>query len=542
MRRRNFLKGVGATGAALLGTRLVALPQLTPPQSQASSARPNILVIIVDELRTPQWFPAQSVLNSLLPSLARLRTGAVSFAQHYTAANACTPARACLVTGLYAHQHYAMLTNVSELDTGFPTWGTLLREHGYQTYWYGKWHLSDSCDLEPYGFSGGTCPSPNGAPGQGLAQDPQIANQFITWLQGYNQSDPWCTTVSLVNPHDIAWYPRLSSLVPGENDPPSVFKQLPPNYETPEQLIARKKPRLQRALQQGEATTFGYMPFSGEGFEETWLTMLDLYLQLQQYVDTQIGRVLDALEADPAVANNTIILFTSDHGEYCGSHGLRGKGGGAYDEAIRVPLYIKDPTGQLTSQPNIERSQLSSSVDIAPLLLTLASGGSSWRQQPQYQHLSSRLDLAAILSDPAAAGRPYILHTTDEEMIEFGGVTRYAQGVPGHVIGYRTAAAKLGLYSHWKAGTVEIETADQESECYNYNTLAGRMELDNVAETNTALYNQLYAALANDAIPNELRQPLPDYLQEAQQAALAAYLSALQTLQVSRVFLPMQTS
>ncbi len=99
----------------------------------------------------------------------------MSFARHYTVANDCTPARAGFVTGLYPHQTGCLITGRSTLDPGFPTYGTMLREHGYQTVWYGKWHLTRGDNhwyrkragqsLERYGFDGGTYPAPDGAPG-----------------------------------------------------------------------------------------------------------------------------------------------------------------------------------------------------------------------------------------------------------------------------------------------------------------------------------------------------------------------------------------
>ncbi len=151
-----------------------------------------------------------------------------------------------------------------------------------------------------------------------------------------------------------------------------MIGRIPPNYETPEQLIARRKPLLQRSLQTTAATSFGPVPFHGPGAERKWLEFIDLYVKLQREVDGHIGGVLDALESQPDVAANTVIVFTSDHGEYGASHGLRGKGAGAYEEALRVPLIVKDPRGVLTTAPQQARTQLSSSVDVAPLLLTIA--------------------------------------------------------------------------------------------------------------------------------------------------------------------------
>src|ERR1700678_2685364 len=101
-------------------------------------------------------------------------------------------------------------------------------------------------------------------------------------------------------------------------------------------------------------------------------------MERQLEVARHTGRVLRALESRPEVAANTVILFTSDHGEYGASHGLRGKGAAAYEEGIRVPLLVKDPRRILTRAPARTRTQLTSSVDIAPLLLTIASGSSAW--------------------------------------------------------------------------------------------------------------------------------------------------------------------
>jgi arylsulfatase A-like enzyme len=528
MDRRTFLKDLGlASAAALSGP--VARPLLHPraASSAALGTAPNILVILVDQMRSPQWFPAQASLDQLLPNLARLRTNSVTFGRHYTAATACTPARACLLTGLYAHQSGCLLTQtapgIPDLHPAFPTWGTALRALGYQTAWFGKWHLSLSCDLSPYGFSGGTCPSPNGAPGQGLAADPAIATQFATWLAAQGTSGPWCTTVSLVNPHDIGWYYKLSNQVPAESQPPSVFTQLAPNFEALATL-QQSKPSTQAAYRQEIEAILGALPDSGSGFPAGWLSLLNLYLLLHAYVDGQIGRVLSALAAQPAVAARTIVLFTADHGEYGGSHGLRNKGGAVYEEAIRVPLYVWDPTGTWTSSLATVRTQLTSSVDVLPLLLTLAGGGNAWRAQPQYAHLATRLDLSTILQNPQATGRPYILHTTDEDVVE-GPIHTPVTTVPKHIIGLRLARAKLGLYSYWAPGTLSLQSSGQELECYDYMTMGGQLEVANAVATEPGLTSALQSYLLSTALPNELRQPLPASLQPAQQAAVTAYLS-----------------
>jgi arylsulfatase A-like enzyme len=299
----------------------------------AYSRRPNVLVIIVDQLRTPCWFSASAAASALMPNLASLRNGGVSFDSHYTVSNDCSPARAAMVTGLYTHQTGVMITGGSTLDPGFPTWGTLLREHGYSTSWYGKWHLThrdnhwtqltDEGALEPYGFAGGTYPSPDGGPGQGWTVDPLIAAQFEDWVAKAPAHEPWCTTVSFVNPHDIAWWYRWSDRFVAEANASARVSELPPNFQTPAQLEAKRVPRLQLSHQETTAISFGRVPFAGPQATEAWTPFFDLYLKLLHEVDRHIGSVLSALHTRPELASNTVVVFTSDHGEYGGSHGLR---------------------------------------------------------------------------------------------------------------------------------------------------------------------------------------------------------------------------
>ena len=525
--RRSIAARDGATKAQAPGAK-----GSKQPGSPERHRPPNILVIMVDQLRTPQWFSAGPTAAALMPNLARLRNRGVSFSSHYTASNDCTPARAALLTGLHTHQTGCMITGGSTLDPGFPTWGTMLREQGYRTHWYGKWHLThgdnmwDSYEnagaLEPYGFAGGTFPSPDGAPGQGWRVDPHIVTQFEHWFSRAPKRDPWCTTVSFVNPHDIAWWYHWSERFAAEAEPASVVEELPPNFETPEEMIARGKPRLQRSLQDTAQASFGTVPYSGPELQETWLPFLDLYLKLLGEVDNHIGAVLNTLSSRPDVAANTVILFTSDHGEYGASHGMRGKGGGAYEEAIRVPLIVRDLREQITRAPTQERTGLTSSVDVAPLLLDIATGSSSWRTDGHYSQIGSRHDLASMLSDPAAPGRPHVLHATDETVTEFA-LEPYAANAPLHVVAVRTPHAKYATYSDFAPDSIEALDAGRETELYDYSTQQGRMELRNDAGA-SQLEGKLAAQLQS-AVRDELREPLPKRLKSAHKRGMADYFN-----------------
>src|ERR1039457_1255683 len=537
--RRSFLAGGlrvgGAITAASVGIEALADPDTAPahrrnPGPYRRSSQPNILVIMVDQLRAPRWFGPGGDASALPPNIAALARSGVSFARHYTASNDCTPARAAMLTGLHTHQTGAMITGASTLDPGFPTWGTMLREQGYTSYWYGKWHLTHGDhrwndqtgppQLGRYGVDGGPCPSPNGAPDQGWRVDPKIAKQFDRWYREAAADGPWCTTVSFVNPHDIAWWWRWSRRSAFEADAPSAIRALPPNFETPVQLEARRKPALQRSLQLTSASSFCEVPFTGPGVREAWLPFLDLYVKLQLEVDRHVGHVMATLARRRAVIENTIVVFTSDHGEYAASHGLRGKGAGMYEEGIRVPLIVSDQTGELGVAPNTVRHQLSSSVDLAPLLLTLASGSDGWRLDARYAHLATRANLARIIRDPAAPGRSYALHATDEVVTEFA-LLPHAASAPLHVKGIIAPTAKYALYSHWKADTLEPLAAGEEAELYDYTTAGGYRELENRAGQ-SPLEEQLRATL-RQATRDELHAPLPFTLVDAQQRALTRY-------------------
>jgi arylsulfatase A-like enzyme len=130
----------GVTALGVGGSELLHKPGRSD-SSTSGGNKPNILVIVVDQMRAPQWFPEPAKLNAILPNVARLQRDSVSFASHYTAANACTPSRGVMTTGLYSHQTGCLFTTkftvagptASTLSPQFPTWGTMLREQGYKT-------------------------------------------------------------------------------------------------------------------------------------------------------------------------------------------------------------------------------------------------------------------------------------------------------------------------------------------------------------------------------------------------------------------------
>ena len=615
--RRAFLSTLGASaamGAAIRPHPVDKIASGSGPFNGTGGAspwspcptlnNPNILHIMVDQMRAPAWLSSSqlSTIDSmLLPNISgRIQDRAYNFLQYFIAATACTPARSALLTGLYTPQtglYFGDNSNSAPyLNPEFPTWAAAiaLLNPAYQGnfWWFGKWHLSTSTaanPLLPYGFrtrtypSGGVNVSPNGlanegssggtvtlpqgaAPGTTLvgevwASDAMIAGDFIAWLAAQQTSSgPWCSTVSLVNPHDIAWAPawlanpfnppNLSSVLgyflPPAGTPYQLYPDsgaslyYPPNYESLAQIP--HKPPAQIAFQASLNSSFGTV--------SDWGLFLNQYFWLQNMVDQQVGLILNALASSP-FANNTIIIFQSDHGEYGGSHGLHDKGGAAYDESIHVPLSIQFP-GQTSS---IAMNQMCSTVDFFGLMCDLATGGNGrWRLA--YPDLAKRQSLWSFLTRnnsetrlaPAPLGLPYILHTFDEvTSTEYASVPTYDKT---HVLGIRTkndpangvAGAKLVYYSEWPNCSYAPDPASTpDMEFYDYNPQAANntSEMNNDYYSNNALtqqsLQQLTQALGNiGATPtgiaaNELMAPLVGkasdgtLLSQSRKASLQSY-------------------
>ncbi len=544
--RRSFLETAAKAGVA--AGALGAAPQFLTAAAKAATAPQgglNILVVMVDQMRTPWVYMPRALQRQTLPSISRIADEGVCFSNYFTSSNDCTPSRTTQATGLYTHQTAIFATTPpTDLNPGFPTWGTMLREKGYDTYWFGKWHMSGDqsggCEPNPYeayGFTAnwpgsGTCPSPNGGAGQGQAMDPVIRQQFRDWIGSRPAGgNPWAATVSFVNPHDIAWYPRWTRSVEGQAFPPSVYRNPAANFETAAQRRARNKPEMQRRSQQIEAESFGPMPIDGTP-PRLWTKMLDTYLLMQHQVDIQIALVLRALRKSP-FADNTIVVFTSDHGEYGGAHGMRGKGFAFYDEGVRVPLIVRAPRGSgWTTALPVERRQLIESVDLAPLLLTLATGNDDWRGDSRYAQIAGRADVASILANPRARGRDYVAHATDEPgTTDRIPTAQQIRPAPFHITGVRTQHGKFARYAFWKDGTFQIdESRPIQYEAYDYGSRAGRMELDNVygkrgaSRDERALVRRL-DRLLDRAMEEQIEQPLPPALQPVQQQAIADWFA-----------------
>jgi arylsulfatase A-like enzyme len=412
------------------------------PAGAAGPDRPNILFIVSDQERQRGWLPP----DVELPNRQRLIDSGLEFTNYFTHSSPCSPSRATIFTGQYVPQH-GVNENVvfpyhRPLDPAIPTIGQALREQGYATSYLGKWHLDlgPSPDMEAYGFSDwkGNDLHFMGWAGTGAEFDPVIAQQAADWLGMHaRQREPWCLTVGLVNPHDVMWFPidqpawqeahpeetELAKAILGyaawkESDPiptydrayPEHFDALPANFD--DDLFT--KPAVQRQWQhEQQHAIYGHIDHADTG---SWLRQLDYYVDLHRQGDRNLGVILDALEASGRW-DDTAIVFTSDHGDMCGSHGLRSKGPFVYDEIMRIPLYVKAPG---ITQPGTRTDALASHVDLATTIPML--GGAAREEIPTFQGH----DLRPVLTDPSASVRDHILFAQDTAWYERCIPLRYA--------------------------------------------------------------------------------------------------------------------
>jgi len=613
MKRREFLKSTAAvTGGSLLSNLGInrALGEAQPEETKPGK-KPNILFILVDELRYPSVFP-RGVQNvdeffcRFMPKLHRhIWKPGVKFGNYHNAANACTPSRGVIITGLYSQQNWLMSTILASptpapiarlqpvLNPSFPTYGSLLRKLGYQTPYRGKWHVSlpfpypQGTGLERYGFDYATYPDPTGYNLQGTYgeepdyhSDAYTAQQAVDFLGGLKPgAAPFCLTVGFVNPHDREFFPagtefktvndafaasstglKQSKVYPGSDSVPGSgpyvtwdddklkspphygYPTVPPNWESTQDWIDRKKPSTQPFIKGFQNLTWGGVTDDStqteitiEKYETTtasnlgtikmpfsyWQRGLDSYTQIIEAVDQQIGAVLDALHSlPPEVVDNTVIVFASDHGEYSGAHGLiQGKLGSVYEEAWHIPLIVVDPSGRFTGEIDDIRTGLTSSVDLTPMLVTIGNGGStSWLTPTLRKIYANRHDMYAMLRSNSAPGRSFILHATDEICPDYYNPTM----APTHVLGYRTEEYKLGVYANWDPSTSNITLDSMQLEFYDYSTESGRMELDSTPDD--ARVQPLLDQLIEQIIPGELQQALPVPFRVIQEGAKTAHL------------------
>jgi arylsulfatase A-like enzyme len=341
--------------------------------------QPNILIIWTDEQRADSM-AAYGNQRVATPHLDRLARESVLAEQCYVSQPICTPSRSTVLTGLWPHQNGCTSNNI-RLGPETPCLPEMLPEH-YECAYMGKWHLGDEISAQ-HGFSEWVsiedmyrgyqrdpadretpCTYTEWLEQQGFVPnypDERLADRWFASCLPYRYSkpaflaeqageflrrerhQPFCLHVNFLEPHSPINGPYNGRHDPVQEPPPANFG--PDAYAVPE--------RYQDMIEQ-----------------RSWpeqATINARYWGLVEEVDEAVGAILQALEQSSAL-EDTIICFTSDHGNCLGSHGIMFKTV-MYQESVRVPLLLRLPAGDHAGQ---RVAGPVSHIDLLPTLLDYA--------------------------------------------------------------------------------------------------------------------------------------------------------------------------
>ena len=342
----------------------------------ALADRPNVLVILVDDLR---WDEIACAGHPFVrtPGIDRIAREGARFRNAFCTTPLCSPVRASLLTGQYAHHHGIVdNTNRSQQSHQLTTFPRILHESGYETGYIGKWHMGNDDTARP-GIDDWACMA-----GQGTSFDPTLnENGTQVKSQGHTtdvlndravrfvrrgRTKPFCLYLA-----HKALHPELVQYDDGSVSDPSGSKFLPAvrhqhlysDAPIPRRLNVSDSPDDKPALRRKTDGLAALSQATGTDDE----TVRDR-LRMLAAVDEGIGQLFTALEETNQL-DHTVLVFTSDHGYWNGEHGLSIERRLAYEEAIRIPLLVRYPP---LIKPGTTIDDFALSIDLAPTLLDLA--------------------------------------------------------------------------------------------------------------------------------------------------------------------------
>ncbi len=376
---RRQLMGTGAAGlcAWALGGR---------PAAAQGRKRPNVLIITTDQQRVDAM---SAVGNKWVktPNMDSLAANGVYFTNSYCPYPLCSPSRSALHTSRMPHEYGVDHNNMS-IDPKTPISGQIFREAGYDTGYAGKWHCPTVYPTEA--FAGYEALNTTTRPAK-LAQtvDEATMNAAVEFLRRKREK-PFLAVVSFINPHDIC-------LPAGEASP--LLDELWKRYQPP---AGAELPPLPANFGNPEGLPEGFNrgPKHDGWDENQWRKYTFAYCRMMEDVDRQVGQVLQALR-ETGQEDNTLIIFTSDHGEGLASHRWTGKMM-YYQEEAAVPLIVSFKG--VTPAGRIDREHLVSALDMLPTICDYAGvrgpalmRGKSLRpiiekpQQPGHEYVVSEM-------------------------------------------------------------------------------------------------------------------------------------------------------
>ncbi len=350
-----------------------------------SNDQPNLLIIHTDQL---SWWALGCYGGRVVetPNIDRLAAEGARLTNFFTNSAVCTPSRGCFLTGRYPHCHGAYRNNIA-LNRDEITFARILQDQGYATGYSGKWHLDGtprpgwvhpdrSMGFEDARFmfnrghwkkieDGVMDPmQPTVHPYNVVGEDQTYTSDWLTrktlsFLDDH-WDEPFCYMLSLPDPHTPVSVrsPYNEMFNPDDMPLPSTF---------------HSESSLDWAREARGRSRFG--PHIDQRRQELQ-RFLALYFGEVKLIDDCVGKILAQMERQD-ILDDTIVIFTSDHGEYAGEHGLFGKNE-LYETAYRVPLVVRWPK-TISAEHTVE--EVISTVDFQPTILNLMGQPTCGREQ-----------------------------------------------------------------------------------------------------------------------------------------------------------------
>ncbi|HEV2066246.1 MAG TPA: sulfatase [Thermomicrobiales bacterium] len=459
----------------------------------ANARQPNIIFIMSDDHAAHAISAYGSAINET-PRIDRIANEGARFDNCFCTNSICAPSRATILSGVHSHLN-GVLTLADPFDGRQETFPKRLRAAGYQTAIFGKWHLGHGGEADPTGFDRWAV-----LPGQGLYHDPDFfvmgertpfqgyATDLITdfsldWLRARDRDRPFLLMVHHKAPHR-PWHPdeAHSRLYDDADIPlPETFDD---DYSNRSNAARNATMRIERDLTPEDLKE--PVP-AGLSLREVKLwkyqRYIKDYLRCIASVDDNVGRVLDYLD-DDGIADDTIVVYTSDQGFFLGDHGWYDKRF-MYEESLRMPFLMRYP-GEIPAGTVVDA--LVSNLDFAPTFLDYAGMDPVHRMQGRsFRRIAAGTGPEADW--PTAVYYRYWMHLSDH-------------GVPAHY-GIRTQTHKLIYYYGEALGTTNSIDQPTPPEWELFDLASDPQELRNVyddpahVETVAALRDELYRLKAH---------------------------------------------
>ena len=424
-----------------------------------AAERPNILLIITDQQSADVMSCRMGDQYIDTPAMDSLAAEGMLFTRAYASNPLCMPLRNSLFTGRYPHETGVTMNSPPEggrLAPEFVFMGTYLRDAGYETAYSGKWHVClDMKDPDAHGFEILDAKS-KVAPPEDDNYDSRVARGAIDFL-GRKHDKPFLLAVNLMNPHNICEWARRGAgreqrLSCGEIGTPPPSDQLPP---PPANLAPPKnEPDGMTLIRRAYQVEDGKFPV-GRFTPEDWRKQRWGYYRMVEKVDGEIAKILDALHKAGA-DENTLVIFTSDHGDCTGAHRFNQKTV-FYDESVRIPLIVRW-TGKTESATSEKLVNIG--VDILPTILDCAG-----IEQPK--RLPGRSILPLALGQSTKPWREYLV--AQNNMSQTGMVDGIRPTMQGRMV--QSERYKYCVYEHGTRREALYDTQEDPLETVN---LAGK--------------------------------------------------------------------